>query len=418
MKIKKIKAREILDSRGNPTLEATVFLDNSLEATAAVPSGASTGKHEAWELRDGAKRYNGLGVLKAVQNVNTKINKLLAGQDVTRQRQVDEMMIKLDGTKNKSKLGANAILGVSLAAIKAGALVKDKPLYRYIRESYDLKLKGYYLPQPMFNIFNGGKHADTNLDFQEFMIMPLKPKEFKEKVRVGSEIFHKLAKVLMAKGLDTDLGNEGGYAPNIGQSRWAIKLILEAIKGAGYKPGEDVGLALDVAASELYDAKKKKYRLKTDRKNLNSLSMIKLYEKWLKDYPIISIEDGLAEDDWLNWQVLTKILGKKAMLVGDDLFVTNIKRLEEGIEKDVANAILVKVNQIGTLSETIDCINLARRHKYDIIISHRSGETLDTTIADLAVAVNAGYIKAGSLARGERVAKYNRLMAIEEELRK
>ncbi|MFH1173328.1 MAG: phosphopyruvate hydratase [bacterium] len=418
MKIKKIKAREILDSRGNPTVETVVILDNGLIGMAAVPSGASTGKHEALELRDGGKRYNGLGVLKAVNNVNVKINKLLVGQEVSQQQQLDQAMIKLDGTANKSQLGANAILSVSLACAQAAALANHEPLYKYIRRSYGFKLKGYHLPQPMFNVFNGGKHADTNLDFQEFMILPLKPASFKEKVRVGSEIFHQLGKVLIKKGLDTDLGNEGGYAPNIGQSRWAIKLILEAIKEAGYKAGQDVALGLDVAASELYDTKKKKYYLKTDRKKLDGLGLIRLYEKWLRDYPIISIEDGLAEDDWLNWQVLTKILGQKIRLVGDDLFVTNVKRFKEGIDRDVANTILIKLNQIGTLSETIDCIKLAQKNKYDIIISHRSGETTDTAIADLAVAVNAEYIKAGSLARGERVAKYNRLMALEEELKK
>ncbi len=417
MKIKKITAREILDSRGDPTVEATVILDNGVSGVAAVPSGASTGEHEALELRDGGQRYAGKGVLKAIKNIEIKIDKLLRGWEVDKQRQLDELMIKLDGTANKEKLGANAILGVSLACAKAAANNANQPLYKYLRQTYRLKYKDYHLPQPMFNVFNGGKHADTNLDFQEFMIMPLRPTGFKEKVRVGSEIFHQLANVLLAKGLDTDLGNEGGYAPNIGKSRWALKLILEAIKQAGYRAGKEVGLALDVAASELYQAKRKKYYLKTDRKKLTSLNLIKFYERWLKDYPIISIEDGLAEDDWENWQLLTKVLGGQIMLVGDDLFVTNIHRLKEGIERGVANAILIKLNQIGTLSETIDCIKLAQKNKYKVIISHRSGETTDTTIADLAVAVNADYIKAGSLARGERVCKYNRLMEIEQEVK-
>jgi len=417
-KIKKIKAREILDSRGNPTIEVKVLLKNGVWAKASVPSGASTGVHEALELRDNnKKRYLGKGVLKAVKNVNKDINYLLKNIDITKQQDIDKLMIKLDDTKNKSSLGANAILGVSLACARTGAKSSALPLYRYLRKTFKIHYKNYKLPIPLINIFNGGKHADTNLDLQEFMIVPISPNKFKEKVRAGSEIFHALGDVLLKKGFDTDLGNEGGYAPDIGKTDDAIKLIIQAIRKAGYKPAKDkIGLATDVAASELYDKNKKRYILKTDKKSLTAQKMIDLYKTWLRKYPFISIEDGLAEDDWDNWQKLTARLGGKSLQVGDDLFVTNTKRLQKGIDMGVANSILIKLNQIGTLTETISAIYLAKQNDYKTIISHRSGETVDTFIADLAVAVNADYIKTGSMSRSERVAKYNRLMEIEEEL--
>ena len=415
-KIKFITAREILDSRGNPTIEVKVALGNGVESIASVPSGVSTGVHEAQELRDGQKRYNGLGVQKAVTNVNQKISGLLRGQKVTNQEKIDQIIIQADGTKNKSNFGANAILGVSLACARAGSISARIPLYQYIRIAYGLQLKDYNLPIPMFNIFNGGKHADTNLDFQEFMIIPVKKNKFKEKVRIGSEIFHALGQVLKSKGYDTDIGNEGGYAPNIQSSVSAVEFIIEAIKKAGYNPGREVSLGTDVGASELYNKSTKKYIFKLDGSNLSSAALIELYSDWFKKYPIISIEDGLAQDDWDNWKILTRELGRKVQLVGDDLFVTNIDRLKKGIDQQIANSVLIKPNQIGTLTETINCIKLAQQSNYKIIISHRSGETCDDFIADLAVAVNADFIKAGSLSRGERVAKYNRLMEIEQNL--
>jgi len=418
-KIKKIHALEILDSRGNPTLEVKVLLKNGIIGQASVPSGASTGSHEAWELRDNnKKRYEGKGVLKAVKNVNTAIDYLLKGLDVTEQQDIDKLMIKLDDTPNKKDLGANAILGVSLACAQAGALAVGKPLYSYLRDVYNIHYKNFRLPIPMMNVFNGGKHADTNLDLQEFMIVPVGPIKFKEKVRAGSEIFHALGEVLWDQGYDTDVGNEGGYAPDIGKTVDAINFILQAIKKAGYKVKRDqIGLAIDVAASELYNSKKKKYILTTDHKSLSARQLINLYKLWVKKYPIISIEDGLAQDAWTDWRTLTSQLGEKIMLVGDDLFVTNTDRLRKGIEQKVANAILIKPNQIGTLTETIAAIYLAKMSNYKVIISHRSGETCDSFISDLAVAVNAEFIKAGSLSRGERLAKYNRLLEIEEELK-
>ena len=416
-KIKFITAREILDSRGHPTIETMVILGNGIQAKASVPSGVSTGVHEAHELRDGQKRYNGLGVQKAVVNVNQKISGLLRGQKVTNQQKIDNLMNQLDGTKNKSNLGANAILSVSLACARAGSIATKIPLYQYIRIAYSLKLTAYTLPVPMFNIFNGGKHADTNLDFQEFMIILVKKNKFKEKVRAGSEIFHALGDVLKSKGYDTDVGNEGGYAPNIRSSVSAIEFIIEAIKKAGYKSGKEVALGTDVGASELYNKATKKYVFKLDGSHLSSDGLIELYSDWLKKYPIISIEDGLAQDDWTGWQTLTRELGRKVQLVGDDLFVTNTDRLKKGINQKAANAVLIKLNQIGTLTETIDCVKLAQKSNYKTVISHRSGETCDDFIADLAVAINADYIKAGSLSRGERVAKYNRLMEIEQNLK-
>lgn len=416
MKIKKIIAREILDSRGNPTIETKVILSNGIWAKASVPSGASTGVHEAWELRDGDRvRYDGLGVLKAVKNVNIKIFPALKGVDVSKQEEIDKKMLKLDGTENKKKLGANAILSVSLACARTAALAKKKELYEYIADTYDFK--ALKLPTPSFNIFNGGKHADTNLDFQEFMILPLVKTSFKEKIRMGAEIFHELGYVLKKAGFDTDVGNEGGYAPDIFSSMQAMELIMAAIINAGYEPGKDIGLGIDVGSSTLYDEKTKKYIFKLDRANFTSNTLVGLYYEWFKKFPIISIEDGLAEDDWEGWKDLTQELGKEMLLIGDDLFVTNINRLRKGLKEKVGNAVLIKPNQVGTLTETIECIKLAQKHKYKIMVSHRSGETCDDFIADLAVAVGADFIKSGSLSRGERLAKYNRLMEIADMLK-
>lgn len=413
MKIKSIKAREILDSRGNPTISVKIILENGVVGIASAPSGASTGKHEAIELRDGGKRYKGKGVLKAVKNVNNIISKKLKGMNVEKQRNIDEIMIKLDGTENKSKLGANAILGVSLACARAAANASKLPLYKYIRKCYNLPLKKYRLPNPTMNILNGGAHAGWNLDLQEFMIAP-SAKSFKERLRIGAEVFHTLKSVLKKKGQAITVGDEGGFAPFLKKNEDAFHLIIRAIKSAGYKPGKDVFVAIDAAASEFYE--KGIYNLKVDKKKLKPEEMINLYKTWVEKYPLISIEDGLSEDDWENWSRLTKLLSDKVLLVGDDLFTTNIKRLGEGIGMHVANAILIKLNQIGTFSETIDCINTAKENNYQISISHRSGETCDTTIADLAVAVNADFIKTGSLSRSERVSKYNRLLEIEEEI--
>ncbi|MDZ7798306.1 MAG: phosphopyruvate hydratase [Patescibacteria group bacterium] len=413
--IKNIKAIEILDSRGNPTVQTKITLKNGVSAKASVPSGASTGEHEAHELRDqDQERYNGLGVLKAVDNVNKIMAKKLKNQDVSKQKEIDKRLIELDNTKNKSKLGANAILSVSLACARAGAKVKGQPLYKYIRETYNFKKKKRF-PIPMMNIFNGGKHADTNLDFQEFMIVPVLEKNIDDKIRVGAEIFHVLGQILREKGYDTDVGNEGGYAPDIDHTIDALDMIMTAIKRAGYEPGRDVFLATDVGASILYDQKKKEYIFKLDNSSLSSDQLIELYSTWLKKYPFISIEDGLDEDDFSGWQKMNHELGDKVMLVGDDLFVTNIKRLEKGIKEKLANAILIKPNQIGTLSETIDCINLAQKNKFKINVSHRSGETNDDFISDLAFACGADFIKAGAPSRGERLAKYNRLLEIYEQ---
>lgn len=416
-KIKKISGREILDSRGNPTVEAKIVLDNGLFAVASVPSGASTGIHEAWELRDGdKKRYAGMGVLSAIKNVDTKINKALKGFDISKQEAIDNEMIKLDGTKNKKKLGANAILSVSLAAARVGALDKKKELYEYISQTYKFPQKEFKMPQPSFNIFNGGKHADTNLDFQEFMIMPLRKTTFAEKVRMGSEIFHELGHVLKAAGFDTDVGNEGGYAPDITSSIQAIELIIASIINAGYEPGREVGLGIDVGSSELYNKETGKYIFKLDQAQFAGNTLIDLYYEWFRKFPIISIEDGLEQDDWAGWQALNKELGSHMLLIGDDLFVTNIDRLRKGLKEKAANAILIKPNQVGSLTETIECIKLAQRHNLKTMASHRSGETCDTFIADLAVGAHTDYIKSGSLCRGERLAKYNRLMEIEELL--
>jgi enolase len=415
-KIKNIIAREILDSRGDPTVETKIILSNGISAKAAVPSGASTGKHEAWELRDGdKKRFGGKGVLKAVANVNDIINKKLKNIEVSSQEKIDCIMMALDGTKNKKKLGANAILSVSLATARAAAMDQKIELYEYIAKTYGFK-RNYKMPTPSFNIFNGGKHADTNLDFQEFMIISLKKLPIREKIRIGAEIFHELGDVLKEAGFDSDVGNEGGYAPDINSSIQAIELIIAAMINAGYKPGKDIGLGIDVGSSGLYNPSKKKYIFKLDNANFATNDLIGLYYEWFRKYPIISIEDGLSEDDWDGWHELNKELGDQMMLIGDDLFVTNIDRLRRGLKERSANAILIKPNQVGTLTETIDCIKLAQKHNYKIMVSHRSGETCDDFIADLAVAVSSDFIKAGSLSRGERLAKYNRLMEIESLL--
>ena len=415
-KIKKISAREILDSRGNPTVEAKIILDNGISAKASVPSGASTGVHEAYELRDGdEKRYGGQGVLNAVKNVNTKIDKSLLGSDIGKQELIDEKMIKLDGTKNKKKLGANAILAVSLASARAASIDAGMELYEYIHKTYKFRKK-YSMPTPSFNIFNGGKHADTNLDFQEFMVLPIKNIAFKEKVRMGAEIFHELGYVLRNAGFDTDVGNEGGYAPDISSSIQAIELIIAAIINAGYEPGSDIGLGTDVGSSELYNKKEGTYIFKLDQAKFKSDALIGLYNEWFRKFPIIAIEDGLDQDDWKGWRELNKELGEHMLLIGDDLFVTNINRLRMGLKEKAANAILIKPNQVGSLSETVECIKLAQKHNYKTMASHRSGETCDSFIADLAVGAHTDYIKSGSLARGERLAKYNRLMEIEENI--
>ncbi len=411
--IESIHARQILDSRGNPTIEVEVYTETGAFGRAAVPSGASTGTHEAVELRDGdKKKYMGKGVLKAVANVNTKIASGVVGFDVFDQNLIDRIMIELDGTPNKAKLGANAILGVSLAVAKAAAMEAGQPLYRYIGG-----VSANTLPVPMMNILNGGSHADNAIDFQEFMVMPVGASTFSEAIQMGAEVFHTLKGVLHDKGLSTNVGDEGGFAPNLKSNEEAIEVVLKAIEKAGYKPGVDIFVALDPAASEFYDSKTKTYHFKkSSGKKLKPLEMAEYWTKWSKMYPIISLEDGLAEDDWTGWKALTESIGDKIQLVGDDLFVTNVKRLQEGIDKGVGNAILVKVNQIGSLTETIAAVSLAKRNSYKSIISHRSGETEDTTIADLAVALNTGQIKTGSASRSERIAKYNQLIRIEEAL--
>jgi enolase len=411
--IESIHARQILDSRGNPTIEVDVITESGAFGRAAVPSGASTGTHEAVELRDGdKKKFLGKGVLKAVDNVNIKIAAEIVGFDVFDQSLLDKVMIELDGTPNKGKLGANAILGTSLAIAKAAAMEAGMPLYRYIGG-----VSANTLPVPMMNILNGGSHADNSIDFQEFMVMPVNADTFSESLRMGTEIFHTLKKVLHDKGLSTNVGDEGGFAPNIKSNEEAIEVVLKAIEKAGFKPGVDVFIAMDAAVSEFYDAKSKTYTFhKSDGKKLKSDEMVDYWAKWVKKYPIISIEDGMAEDDWDGWKKLTDKVGDKVQLVGDDLFVTNVKRLQDGIDKGVANSILVKVNQIGSLSETIDAVNMAKRNAYKSIMSHRSGETEDSTIADLAVALNTGQIKTGSASRSDRMAKYNQLIRIEEEL--
>ena len=412
-RIKDVKGREILDSRGNPTVEVDVILEDGSFGRAAVPSGASTGEHEAVELRDGDKsRYMGKGVLKAVGNVNGEIKKAVKGKDALMQGELDQSLIDLDGTPNKGRLGANAILGVSLAVAKAAAVSKGMPLYRYIGGD-----KANILPIPMMNILNGGSHADNNVDLQEFMIMPVGASSFKEALRWGSEVFHNLKKILHDKKLSTAVGDEGGFAPDLKSNEEAVEVILAAINKAGYKAGKDISIALDPASSSFYE--NGKYILEAEPKKENSnKDMIEFYSRWVKKYPIVSIEDGLAEDDWSGWKALTDKLGKSIQIVGDDLFVTNVKRLRMGIEKGVANSILIKVNQIGTLTETLDSIDLAKKSGYTAVVSHRSGETEDTTIAHLVVAMNTGQIKTGSVCRTDRICKYNELIRIEEELGK
>ncbi len=410
--ISNIYAREVLDSRGNPTIEVEVFTESGAFGRAIVPSGASTGEHEAIELRDGDKsRYLGKGVLQAVKNVNEVIAPNLIGYDVTFQTSIDKIMLELDGTKNKSKLGANAILGVSMAVARAAADYVGLPLYLYLG-GFNAK----QLPTPMMNIINGGSHADNNVDFQEFMIMPIGAKSFREALRMGAEVFHNLKKVLSSKGFNTSVGDEGGFAPDLQSNEDGIKVILEAIEKAGFVPGKDVVLAMDVAASEFYNKQTKLYELKGEGKTLNAEQMVEFYQGLVEKYPIISIEDGLDENDWEGWKALTDALGKKIQLVGDDLFVTNTEKLAKGIEMGIGNSILIKVNQIGTLTETFNAIEMAKRAGYTAVVSHRSGETEDTTIAEIAVATNAGQIKTGSLSRTDRIAKYNQLLRIEEEL--
>jgi len=414
MKISKVKAREILDSRGNPTVEVDVVLGNGVLGRAAVPSGASTGEHEALELRDGDKgRYLGKGVLKAVENVNSVIAGKITGMDPEKQKKVDRAMLDLDGTENKSKLGANAILGVSLAVAKAAANANKMSLYRYLGGT-----KARILPVPLMNILNGGMHADNNLDLQEFMIVPAGANSFREGLRYATEVFHTLKKILKEKGEETSVGDEGGFAPNMKSNEEAVQVIVQAIEKAGYKPGKDIYIAFDPAASSIYDSKNGMYELKGEGRSLSSADMVNMFGEWVEKYPVVSIEDGLAEDDWDGWKKLTETLGRKVQLVGDDLFVTNVKRLQMGIDRQVANSILIKVNQIGSLTETLDTIKLAKSAGYTAVISHRSGETEDTTIADLVVATSVGQIKTGSLCRSERVAKYNQLLRIEEELGK
>ncbi len=408
-----VNARQILDSRGNPTVEAEVLLSSGAFGRAAVPSGASTGVHEALELRDGdKKKYCGKSVEKAVENIQHEIGPEILGMDALNQMELDQEMIRLDGTENKSKFGANAILAVSMAAARAAADYLEIPLFKYLGGPY-----AHTLPVPMMNILNGGSHADNTVDFQEFMIMPVGASTFAEAIRMGAETFHSLKSVLKGMGMNTGVGDEGGFAPNLKTNDEAVEAILKAIEKAGYEPGKDIRLAFDIAASEFYDAEKKKYVFKkSSGKELTAEEMVAMYEEWINKYPIVSIEDGVAEDDWEGWKLLTDRIGNRVQLVGDDLFVTNTKRLKEGIEKGVANSILIKVNQIGTLTETLAAIETAKRAGYTAVASHRSGETEDTFIADLAVATNCGQIKTGSLSRTDRVAKYNQLLRIEEVL--
>lgn len=410
MKIKEIRAREILDSRGNPTVEVDVYLSDGVVGRASVPSGASTGEHEALELRDGdRKRYSGKGVLKALDNVKNVIAGKLIGMDAGDQETIDDTMIRLDGTDNKGRLGANAILAVSLAVAKASAGSRGVPLYQYLGGD-----EARQLPLPMMNVVNGGEHADNNVDLQEFMIMPVGASSFSGALRMGAEVFHQLKKVLASKGYQTAVGDEGGFAPNLGSNREAIDVIITAIEKAGYKPGDDVAVALDPAASSFYSDGR--YVLSAEKSEKSSSEMIDYYENLIDSYPIVSIEDGLAEDDWEGWKEMTERLGRKIQIVGDDLFVTNVKRLRRGIDEKVANSILIKLNQIGTLTETLNTIKLAKDSGYTTVVSHRSGETEDTIIADISVGADSGQIKSGSLSRSERVAKYNQLLRIEEEL--
>ncbi len=423
-KIKKIFAREILDSRGNPTVEAEVELESGVKSLASVPSGASTGTYEALELRDkDPNRYDGLGVLNAIENVNAKISKAIVGMEVSKQKEIDKKMIKLDGTEDKSGLGANAILGVSLAVCRTAAKERNIPLYKYIAETYPpageadkLKANSYKLPIPMFNVINGGKHSDSGLSIQEYKLIPDGIRTFKEQLRAGSEIFHALAKILSAEGYSVSVGDEGGFAPKLESNAQALELINGAITRAGYKKGKEINVGVDAAADSFFDEKEQKYVFKPENSTLSREMLVNIYNEWVQKYNVISVEDGLNENDWEGWSAMNEKLGKKIMLIGDDLLVTNAKRLKTAIEREACNAILIKVNQIGTLTETIDCVKLAKKNKIKVVISHRSGETTDYFISDLAVAVGADYIKSGSLSRGERICKYNRLLRIEEEV--
>ena len=410
--IVKVEARQILDSRGNPTVEVDVMTENGAVGRAAVPSGASTGVHEAVELRDGDKSlYLGKGVLKAVDNVNVALNEALRGKYIFDQNEIDKTMIALDGSANKGNLGANAILGVSMAAAKAAAQEAGQPLYRYVGG-----VNANVLPVPMMNILNGGSHADNLIDIQEFMVMPVGANSFSEGLRMGTEIFHHLKNVLKKQGMSTNVGDEGGFAPSLASNEAAIEAVLQATELAGYKPGEDILIALDAASSEFYNAEKSKYIFESTNKEMTSDELVSFWADWCNKYPIVSIEDGFAEDDWAGWKAMTDAVGDKVQLVGDDLFVTNTERLKRGIDEGIANSILVKVNQIGTLTETINAVNMAHKAKYTSVMSHRSGETEDTTIADLAVALNCGQIKTGSASRSDRIAKYNQLLRIEQQL--
>ncbi len=410
--IVKIIGRQILDSRGNPTIEVDVITKNGVRGRAAVPSGASTGIHEAVELRDNdASKYLGKGVLNAVNNVNTIINESLHGLDIFNQKAIDKLLMSIDGTENKSNIGANAILGVSMAIAKAAAQESGLSLYRYIGG-----VGAVTLPVPMMNILNGGSHADNLIDIQEFMVMPFGASSFSEGLQWGTEVFHHLKSVLKKRGMSTNVGDEGGFAPNLGSNEEAIQVVIEAVEKAGFRPGEDMFIALDAASSEFYNAETKTYKFHSTNEERNAAEMVAFWDSWCKKYPIISIEDGLAEDDWEGWKLLTETIGDKVQLVGDDLFVTNTKRLSRGIEEGIANSILVKVNQIGTVTETIEAVQMATKNSYTSVMSHRSGETEDTTIADLAVALNTGQIKTGSASRSDRMAKYNQLLRIQEEL--
>lgn len=416
-KIKKIFAREILDSRGNPTVEVDVELESGIKTSASVPSGASTGTYEALELRDkDPKRFGGLGVLNAVQNVNEKISEAIVGMEVERQMEIDEKMIQLDGTENKSNLGANAILGVSLAVCRAAAMEQGIPLYKYIAKSYKLKTTNFKLPVPMFNIINGGQHSDSGLSIQEYKLVPNGIKTFKEQLRAGSEVFHKLKSILASKGQNVSVGDEGGFAPHLENNSEPLELINLAIAEAGYKNGEEVNTAVDAAASSFFEEKEARYVFKPENATLTRETLINIYSEWIQKYNVISVEDGLNENDWEGWRIMNEKIGMQSLTVGDDLLVTNIKRLKKAIEEKACNAVLIKVNQIGSLSETIECIKLAKKNKMKIMVSHRSGETTDDFISDLAVGAGADYIKSGSLSRGERICKYNRLLRIEEEI--
>ncbi|PIU08923.1 MAG: phosphopyruvate hydratase [Candidatus Moranbacteria bacterium CG_4_8_14_3_um_filter_34_16] len=418
-KIKKIYAREILDSRGNPTVEVEMELETGIKSLSAVPSGASTGTFEALELRDeDPTRYLGKGVLKAVKNVNETLAGEITGMDVFNQREIDQKMIDLDGTKNKSNLGANAILGISLACARAASLEKNQPLYVYIKKTFQFSEEEYKTPIPMFNIINGGQHSDSGLSVQEYKLVPHKIEKFKEQLRAGSEVFHTLAKILSEKGFSVSVGDEGGFAPQLESNTQALELINLAIEKAGYEKGEELSIGLDVAANSFYDKKEDMYILKPENTFLGKETLMNIYNDWIEKQNVISIEDGLSEEDWSGWKAMNEKIGKKIMLIGDDLLVTNVERLKKAIEEKSCNAVLIKVNQIGTLSETIDCIKLAKKNGMKTVISHRSGETTDDFISDLAVGTEAEYMKSGSLSRGERICKYNRLLRIEEEILK